>query len=234
MSAAIARAELKRQQGIPLTQEDLIAVETAKHHLTTPRIMMGPTGERYEYTPGLPQYAIPSAGDTGQAGPALPPPDPAAEGFLQAPPSPEGLLVPPDGSRGTLRQITGSRDQAKLKSSMDRAAGSMMSVITKLNEARSAGENITGAVGAAKALGGAAIARQLGIPMSTRAEELDRELGNLKTALKPIMTGETGKFSDKDIKDLERIIAPLSWKTDEQAIRASMKQLRQILMRLNK
>lgn len=227
MQAALANAELKRRRGEPLTQEEEIAVQTAQHSLTQPKIMMGPAGERLEYTPGLPPYAVPPAGLLGQSGPALPPDTPAAGGFLQPP----GEDVP----RGTMRQITGTKQEAARAQSMDRAAGSIMGVIDILDEAKRSGENITGLLGAAKASGGASIARQFGVPVSTRAESLDRELASLKAALKPLMTGETGSnISDKDVKDLEKIIDTLSWKTDETAIRHGMSQLRDIMIRMGK
>jgi hypothetical protein len=100
-----------------------------------------------------------------------------------------------------------------------------ISTIRKISELLNdpGGETITGVVGTAKRFGGG-LARQAGIPVSDRAERLQRLLETLQGQMGPIILNEK-RLSETERARLERIVGNVSPTMDEQALRTALADL---------
>ena len=171
----------------------------ARHVLTTKRYTQTPEGTQ-SYTPGIPP------GFGGQAG-ALTSPGPTGA------PEPE---AEPASDRSLQMEV-------EKESKVD--VGLPVSTIRKISELLNdpSGENITGVVGTAKRFGGG-LARQAGIPVSERAERLQRLLETLQGQMGPIILNEK-RLSETERARLERIVGNVSPTMDEQALRSALADL---------
>ncbi len=168
----------------------------AQHTLNKRRFFRDPEGNLLSYTPGIPE-GFPTPGQR--------PGKKAQEGEKSAPPSTGGL-----------------RTEIEAKPKVD--VSLPVSTIRKISELLNAGgETITGVVGTAKRLGGG-LARQAGIPVSERAERLQRLLETLQGQMGPIILNEK-RLSETERERLERIVGKVSPTMDEQALRSALADL---------
>ena len=95
--------------------------------------------------------------------------------------------------------------------------GDITTIANILEEAKSAGEDIDGLWGTAKAIFGGA-ARQVGVPISDRASRLSDTLKKLQFLTTPEFV-EEARVSDKERARVADIVGDLSVLTDEVKIR---------------
>ena len=98
----------------------------------------------------------------------------------------------------------------------------MLGDVTKLlKEAEKAGETITGVPGWTKAVGGG-YARQIGLPVSDRAEALSKKMIALSLALGPIITKEKSRISNEERALVNKIAGGVSPGQDYVSVRTSL------------
>ena len=170
----------------------------ARHVLQTKQYRTTPAGDVVSSVPGVP----PGFGAPSQAAPsqAVPQPGPVA----------------PTVARGLTTEIS-----AKPKVDVSLPVSTIRKISELLNDP--GGETITGVVGTAKRLGGG-LARQAGIPISERAERLQRLLETLQGQMGPIILNEK-RLSETERARLERIVGNVSPTMDEQALRSALADL---------
>jgi hypothetical protein len=168
----------------------------AQHTLNKRRFFRDPEGNLLSYTPGIPEGF----------------PTPGQRSGKKAQEGQESVLSPTGGLRTEI--------EAKPKVDVNLP----VSTIRKISELLNAGgETITGVVGTAKRLGGG-LARQAGIPVSDRAERLQRLLETLQGQMGPIILNEK-RLSETERERLERIVGNVSPTMDEQALRTALADL---------
>ena len=131
---------------------------------------------------------------------------------------PAGFSVSGESTESKLETLVPDEELGKKRSEGFSIIGN---VVDLLEEAKKANEQITGIIGTAKARGGASIARQFGANVSTRAEELDRNLKKLQATLGPVILQEK-RLSDTERERLMDIVGGLNSKTDEPVLRETL------------
>ncbi|KKL15745.1 hypothetical protein LCGC14_2502520 [marine sediment metagenome] len=170
----------------------------ARHVLQTKQYRTTPAGDVVSSVPGVPTgFGAPSQAAPGQAAPR---PGPVA----------------PTVARGLTTEIS-----AKPKVDVSLPVSTIRKISELLNDP--GGETITGVVGTAKRLGGG-LARQAGIPVSERAERLQRLLETLQGQMGPIILNEK-RLSETERARLERIVGNVSPTMDEHALRSALADL---------
>ena len=183
---------------------ELVSRATAAAHiLKQPRFVQTTQG-LMEYTPGVPSgFPTPKGG--------LPSP--------QAPAAPGATGTP--GLKLVVPKKTGERIGAGIKT--------VSEIADILEEAAKAGETITGVEGTAKKTLGP-LARQAGIPISPRAERLQRSLNSLKALVSPAIMGET-RLSNEERAKLDKLIGDVDPFMDDVALRDALANILDLLDR---
>lgn len=190
-----------------MTPEIENRARVAAHVLQQKKFLRTPEGDLLETSPGIPEgFPVPGATRNPQAAA-----NPVAE-QLGTGPTVSKAKVPEKSDRRVSMAIQAIDDATDL-----------------LNEAESAGETITGAVGQAKAVG-AGMARQVGIPVSDRARQLRAKVEEIKALAAPAVLGEKGRtLSDTDRGRLDRLVGELDYGMDDVALRGAFLEVRKLL-----
>lgn len=206
------RAKSKLRRGEELTPEDRDALVMARRIMTAPRVIQGPGGALMQVDPvGIPE----DFDDLFQAPGTVAPEERTLSQQVRS----------GDVSVRTLRP--GGNFQQDFQSILSTAD----SIADLLNEGEKEFGGVTGVVGTGKAMFGG-VARQIGLPVSTRAKQLDRQLELLKAQAVRYVLGESGRaLSDADRRRLDKIAGQLDVFTDAQDIREVVSSVIEIVGR---
>jgi len=200
--------------GEPIPKDLEESARVAAHILSRERIGRSPEGDMIAVeSMGVPPGLAPSEGASDS---------PVASEVPESPTAPE---TPETGTSRT--KVTRIEGEGKFEELSARTADIVISIADLLDEAREAGETITGIPGALKRTAGG-LARQSGVPVSTRSESLSRQVEVLKSQVLPALLNEGGKqISDADRRRLDKMVSSFDGffagaQVDEEGLRASL------------
>jgi hypothetical protein len=151
-------------------------------------------------------------------------PDLPQEQAPAAPQAPEESAPAPTaqapGQPAPSRTIISRSGTSTHQKSRETANATILDIARIMNDAKKAGEDITGIVGTLKSKGGG-FARQAGVPVSTRASRLDKALKALQAQVGPAILNEK-KLSNDERARLAKIVGDLDFGSDEIEIRDSL------------
>lgn len=223
----VAEAQTRHQQGVRLSQEELVYFQQAIDILTQPRVQATDikqadgsiTREWVEVTPPLPAGidvrgilgGTPAAPlDQPTPGEYAPPMTQPAQPITPTQPAQQPVAV---AGASTVKKIGGV---TKEPTSVPLIINTVVDAVNILEEAARAGETITGWKGWAKAEGGG-LGRQFNVPITPRASRLQRALTELQILLRRSYITEANP-SDKEQARINELVKNISVANDDQEI----------------
>jgi hypothetical protein len=205
--ATLRDAQLTIDSGQDLTPSQKIDALHAEWVLTQPKLQTSPDGKIYQVDrPPLPwKYTD------------------YLKGTKTTPTTKE-----PTSQKISLTPLTEKESIIRTRETVDNAFTKIESIVSLLNQAKAEGENVTGIVGSAKANFGG-YARQAGIPVSDKSEELSKKFKWLQTQLTEPLLNEK-KVTDAERAKVEQLVGGVTSAQDEVSMRNSLKELAQYLL----
>ncbi len=209
---AIVRARNKQRQGIPLTPEDRDVLAFSRQILNQAQTRSIPGGGMVRVeAPGVPARfesvfaEVPEQLGTTPGGTPI-----------------ERATTQVQQGRIQVTEIMAPRKDDSFEKDFATVMDEAEAINKLLVEGREEFGGVTGLAGTLKAQFGG-VARQLGVPVSSRAKQLQRGLETIKAIALPYVLGEKGRsLSDADRNRLDRIVGTLDALSDEQDIREAI------------
>lgn len=200
----LTRNHLKRQQGMPLTPEEEAQEQAARRIIETPKASIDPqTGALTTITPVAP-FAQQQAAQAG----------------AQQPQAAGGPAPAAGGSESVRVERTGTPQLKAKQESIYNTIGNILDIIEQPGEAET---GVSGFVGRYTN----PIARQMGFPAGTGAEELSGAYSLLTNQVGELIT--SGVLSDQDVRRLENAIGKVSLWEDEAILKKKLANIVEML-----